>query len=426
MRPLDTRAPGLGDGVSLAVVRPLDACVLLALVIGFRPRGRVGSVFARSRTQKSRVACSVSRVPRFGDRELPAMARLQEFASSTTRRWCRRPGRAGDWGASSRADRVSFAVVGAEKSRAVLQAAEIRMRPAPGIGCHPAMTIVLSTPRVGELPAALAALRGWQRDGAPWQLHPGDVGWFWRAGAENAAAALRIWRWAGDVVAVGLLDGSELLRLTLAPDVRRDEVLARRLFEDVTTPSRGVLPTGRVAVEAPADALLRDLLADAGWPLDEPWSPFRCDLTDPVADPGVRVEIVGPAQVSARTAVHRAAFNSPRFTADAWHTMSTGPGYADARCVLAYDADGNPVAAATVWSAGAGRPGLIEPLGVDPAHRHHGYGRAITLAAQAALRDLGSSSALVNTPSANVGAVATYRAANFEPLPPIHDRYRAA
>ena len=47
-------------------------------------------------------------------------------------------------------------------------------------------------------------------------------------------------------------------------------------------------------------------------------------------------------------------------------------------------------------------------------------------AAAAALRDLGSSSALVCTPAFNVGAVATYRAAGFQPLPETRAQVRKA
>jgi ribosomal protein S18 acetylase RimI-like enzyme len=65
-------------------------------------------------------------------------------------------------------------------------------------------------------------------------------------------------------------------------------------------------------------------------------------------------------------------------------------------------------------------------MGVHRDHRGHGYGTAISIAAAAALRELGSSSALVVTPSANVAAVATYRSAGFEALPEIRDRVRSA
>ncbi|ESP97528.1 Acetyltransferase [Streptomyces sp. GBA 94-10 4N24] len=43
----------------------------------------------------------------------------------------------------------------------------------------------------------------------------------------------------------------------------------------------------------------------------------------------------------------------------------------------------------------------------------------------AALRELGSSSARVCTPSSHAGAVATYRAAGFEVRVEVRDRVRA-
>jgi ribosomal protein S18 acetylase RimI-like enzyme len=106
--------------------------------------------------------------------------------------------------------------------------------------------------------------------------------------------------------------------------------------------------------------------------------------------------------------------------------MAGAAPYADARCLVAYDQRGDAVAALTVWSAGPGRPGLLEPVGVHRDHRGHGYGRAITVAAAAALRELGSSSAIVCTPSSNVAAVATYRSAGFQDLPEVRDRCRDA
>jgi GNAT superfamily N-acetyltransferase len=85
---------------------------------------------------------------------------------------------------------------------------------------------------------------------------------------------------------------------------------------------------------------------------------------------------------------------------------------------------GNAVAAVTVWFAGPVTPGLLEPMGVDREHRGHGYGNAIAVAAAAALQELGSSSAIVCTPSSNLGAVATYKSARFQQLPEIRDLRR--
>ncbi|WP_067126922.1 GNAT family N-acetyltransferase [Microtetraspora malaysiensis] len=288
------------------------------------------------------------------------------------------------------------------------------------------MAIVLGEPGTDGLSEVVAVLREWQHDGAPMQLHPGDLGWFWRFGAEATAAAVRTWSRDGRILAVGLLDHPKLLRMTIAPDARRDEELAQQLVEDMTEPERGVLISGKVNVEAPMCALVQDLLSENGWNADEPWTPLRRDLTEPVKDPGVRIEVIGPEQAHVRTAIQRASFDGSTFTDERWHAMAAGLPYADARCLVAYDDQGNAVAAVTVWSAGPGKPGLLEPMGVHREHRGHGYGKAITVAAAAVLQELGSSSALVCTPSSNVGAVATYKSAGFQELPEVCDKYRDA
>lgn len=288
------------------------------------------------------------------------------------------------------------------------------------------MAIELGKPGVDGLSEAVGVLREWQYDGTPMQLHPGDLGWFWRSGAEASAAAVRTWSRDGQILAVGLLDGPGLLRLTVAPDAHRDAELAQQLVEDVTEPERGVLRAGKANIEAPMGALIQDLLSEDGWNADEPWTPLRRDLTEPVEDPRVRIEVVGPEKAHVFAAVHRAAFNGSRFTDEGWHAMAAGSPYVDARSLIAYNHRGNAVATVTVWSAGPGRPGLLEPMGVHPEHRGHGYGKAITVAAAVALQELGSSSAIVCTPSSNVGAVATYRSAGFQQRPEVRDKYRDA
>jgi ribosomal protein S18 acetylase RimI-like enzyme len=292
--------------------------------------------------------------------------------------------------------------------------------------CDRGMAIVLGNPGVEGLSQAVGLLREWQDDGAQMQLHPGDVGWFWRFGAEATAAAVRTWSRDGQTLAVGLLDGPELLRLTIVPGAHRDEELARQLVEDVTEPERGVLPAGKVFVEAPTGVLVQDLLFEVGWNADEPWTPLRRDLTESVADPGVRIEVIGPEQAHVPTAVHQASFDRSTLTDERWRAMAAGLPYADARCLVAYDEQGSAVATVTVWSAGPGKPGLLEPMGVHREHRGHGYGTAITVAAAAALQELGSSSAIVCAESSNVGAVATYESAGFQRLPERRDRYRDA
>jgi ribosomal protein S18 acetylase RimI-like enzyme len=288
------------------------------------------------------------------------------------------------------------------------------------------MAIEMSTAGVGELGEVVGVLREWTREGVPLQLHPGDLGWFWRFGIDKTAAATRIWRRDGEIVAVGMLDEPDWVRMSIVPEAQRDEELAQRIVADVTAPETGVLIEGKVFVETPMGALVQDLLFKEGWNADEPWIPVRRDLTDPVPDAGVRVDVIGAEEAHERAGVQRASFDGSTFTNERWFAMADGLPYDDAQCLVLRNDIGESVAAATIWSAGAGRPGYIEPMGVHRLHRGRGYGTAMVLACARAMRELGASSIYTCTPAFNVGAVATYQAAGLEPLDEIRSQYRDA
>lgn len=299
------------------------------------------------------------------------------------------------------------------------------------------MSTVMSTPGVHDLDHLAGVLSGWQHDVGPLHLHPGDLGWHSLRGAANTAASLRAWSREGRVLALGLLDGPDgLLRMAVDPDLRDDEELSRQLVADVNDPQRGVLDAGHAIVEARGAERFSQLLAEEGWQPDEPWTPLRRDLSAPVDEDrvkgaGVRIETIGPDRVDPWVAVHWSAFKGTPFgekerrdLADRWLTMTEGPFYHRARSLAAFDGQGNAVAVTTVWSAGPGRPGLVEPMGVHRDHRGHGYGAAISVAAASALRGMGSSSAIVCAESSNAGAVATYVAAGFTAHEQVADLQR--
>lgn len=246
------------------------------------------------------------------------------------------------------------------------------------------------------------------------QVHVGDLGWKWRFGGPALAEAVRVWTRDGRVVAVGL-DDDGLVRLGIAPEADDDIELAARMLADLE---------GVEVVEARAGAAFRALLARRGWVADEPWAPLVRDLAEPVADCGLRIEVGGAHNVRDRVEVQRAAFDNSTFSEERWHAMAAAPAYQRARCLIGYDDTGAAVAAVTVWSAGEGRPGLLEPMGVHRDHRGRGHGRAITVAAAAALREMGSSSATVCTPAGNVGGVATYASAGYTRQPDVTDLRR--
>jgi GNAT superfamily N-acetyltransferase len=294
------------------------------------------------------------------------------------------------------------------------------------------MRITVETPTTNGLVSVVMALASWQQDGVSAQLHPGDLGWQWRFGADVLADSLRVWSRDEEIVAVGFVDRDvpvnevAVIRMALAPTVDQDEDVARVIVRDLEDSSAGVLRAGRAAVEARFGQAFRSLLDAHGWLPDEPWTPLHRDLTHAVESCALTVEPVGPSHVEERVAVQSAAFARSTFTVDRWHTMTKGIPYQQARCLVGYDDEGVAVSAVTVWSAGQSRPGLLEPMGVHRDHRGRGHGRSITLAAAAALREMGSSSAMVATPTSNKGAVATYAAAGFDAAPDVTDFRRPA
>lgn len=295
------------------------------------------------------------------------------------------------------------------------------MRGGPVLRLHTHMRFELLTPTPDQLVAVVADLSSWQQDGLPIQLHPGDLGWQWRFGSVTLAEALRVWTVDDTSMAIGFADGASLIRMAIAPSADHDEQLALALVRDLEDPARGVLDGHKLVVEARFGTAFRALLHSRGWVDDDPWTPLVRDLSDPVDDSGLRVEIVGPERVDDRVAVQRASFGRSTFTTVLWDEMSQSLAYQQGRCLVGYDCQDNAVAAVTVWSAGPGRPGLLEPVGVHRDHRGHGYGTAISRAAAATLRNMGASSASVATPSSNEGAVATYISAGFRRMPSVTD-----
>lgn len=293
--------------------------------------------------------------------------------------------------------------------------------------CDHDMTPELRTPDVDELDDVVRVLCDWQRDDAPIQLHPGDLGWAWRFGAGRLAASVRTWSRDGVTLAIGFLDSPDVLRMTVAPEAWRDVELAHDVVADLSEPERGILAAGKVAVEVPDGTRIKDLLSVDVWSSGESWTPLRLDLAKPVEETDLRTEVVASAeQVSECTAVHRSAWDHKGFTDEKWHLMAAGAPFADGASLLARDGDGVAVATVTAWSAGPGRPALLEPLGVHADHRRRGHGAAICAAAAAHLRKIGSSSVLVCTPSSLQSAVRTYEAAGYERQPERSDRTRDA
>ncbi|MGW1293619.1 GNAT family N-acetyltransferase [Streptomyces sp. NPDC002533] len=240
---------------------------------------------------------------------------------------------------------------------------------------------------------ALRALSAWTPPDAPTGgLHPGDVGWLLRFDD----AAVHLWtdtrNGAASPVAVGFLDGP-VLRVTTAPDADLGALAADA--EDLLVPGND----------------WSDGLPVPGWQPDpeETWLVLSWTPV-PVT---TRAERVGEPDADDRVLVHRSAFEGSTFALKHWETMRASPAGHLAVETLVRTPSGDPAAAATGWFAGAGRCGVLEPVGTHPDHRGHGYGRDAVRGTCAALADRGASAVAVLTPARNEAAVALYRSAGF-------------
>ncbi|MDK1359098.1 GNAT family N-acetyltransferase [Arthrobacter sp. zg-Y1219] len=294
------------------------------------------------------------------------------------------------------------------------------------------MDVVLRTPGVDELGEICSVLGKWQHDGEPLQLHPGDLGWYSLRGPAATAAATRVWSQGDTNLAIALLDGPELLRFAIDPTRRQDAALALRIVVDVNNPMAGILGAGAATIEARGAVALIEQLAQNDWAPHEPWTPLHHDLAASPKASGFVIETVEPGHTAEWVAVHWSAFRGTpipdgriQHFVDGWRLAAESPFLDFGRILSLRCRDGQVVAVAAVWSAGEGRPGLIEPLAVHQEHRGRGYGTVMTKAAVDELRQMGSSSAVVCAETSNAGAVATYLAAGFTAHPEVTDWHRS-
>lgn len=287
------------------------------------------------------------------------------------------------------------------------------------------MTLSFETPTCDQLVKLAEELAQWQQ--IPWagQLHPGDLGWHSSVGAERLAGDLRVWKNGTRPVALGMLDGPGLISFAIAPDCTADESLAHAMAGDLENPASPFPDDPVNVVEARGAMALQAELRRRGWAEDEEWTPLVLELTgeprwEQLEQSGLRIESAGAEEAAEWTAVHWSSFKGTPYMDEAregfvrrWSTLMTGPLPDHAQSLIGYDPTGAAVAVTTVWSAGEGRPGLVEPMGVHRDHQGKGYGVAITQAGAQALHQARASAAAVVAENSNPAALATYTAAGF-------------
>jgi len=144
-------------------------------------------------------------------------------------------------------------------------------------------------------------------------------------------------------------------------------------------------------------------LGQRGYALASPDEPFflhlardLADVEEPTLPPGYRLRgLAGPPELDARVAVHRAAFDPSRLTADTYRTVMAAWPYRPDLDRVVEAPDGSLAAFCLAWIDEANRVGELEPVGTHPDHRRLGLGRAVCLDASLRLREAGADLALV-------------------------------
>lgn len=114
-----------------------------------------------------------------------------------------------------------------------------------------------------------------------------------------------------------------------------------------------------------------------------------------VPDGFVLRTVCGEEDLSARVAVHRAAFEPSRVTDESYrNVMRTWPYRSDLDCVVEAP-DGTFAAYVLCWHDEANRVGEFEPVGTHPSYRRRGLGAAVCSYALTRLHEVGGLKAIV-------------------------------
>ncbi|MBA3309963.1 MAG: GNAT family N-acetyltransferase [Nocardioidaceae bacterium] len=256
-------------------------------------------------------------------------------------------------------------------------------------------------------------------------LHAGDIGWLLRLDDDDVNEALHVVRDRGEIVAVVVAD--ELS--AISPAVKPDRVHDLAVAEAIAGLADNMPTTSNAYADAPPGSTLRSLLSVGGWVVDpDPWVVLYRPLgpVDAVyADP-MSATLSSEDDISDRVEVQRSAFEGSTFTIGRWHQMAAGPGFDPALEYLRRNPEGLPVAAATGWSAGRGKCGILEPVGTHLDHTGAGHGKAVSMAAIAALARVGASGVTVHTPGFNAAAIRTYESCGLRQVEITHAMRRPA
>ncbi len=167
------------------------------------------------------------------------------------------------------------------------------------------------------------------------------------------------------------------------------------------------------------DAARAALLAAHGYRRTETCMVFHtADLARPIPTPvllpGFTIRaFAGEAEIAARVAVHRSAFDPSRMTVEKHRRAMAAPTYRQDLDLLVIAPDGTPAAFCIIWYDEVNRFGVFEPVGAHQDFQRRGLAKALLLHGQRLLQAQGAAVAHVYAECGNAGSTALYPAAGF-------------
>ncbi len=134
----------------------------------------------------------------------------------------------------------------------------------------------------------------------------------------------------------------------------------------------------------------------------------------PDLPPGFTIRpFAGEAEIAARVAVHRSAFDPSRMTVEKHRRAMAAPTYRQDLDLLVIAPDGTPAAFCIIWCDEVNRFGVFEPVGAHQDYRRRGLAKALLLHGQRLLQARGAAVAHVYAECGNASSTALYPAAGF-------------